>query len=55
MRLKFLAVLAMVAAGVACSNCCCLYYLPLSMHWYNNSYDVAPNVTIGIDFADDRA
>jgi hypothetical protein len=20
------------------------------MHWYNNSYDTAPNVTIGIDF-----
>lgn len=51
MQLKILvAVLTIVVIAVACSNCCCLGYLPRPMYWYNNSTDSAPNVTIGLDF-----
>jgi hypothetical protein len=39
--------LAIVLAGVACSNCCCLYYLPHQDQWYNKSFEAAPNMTIG--------
>lgn len=48
MRLKFLVVLAMVAAGVICSNCCCCYYWPQQVQWYNKSFEAAPNMIIGI-------
>jgi hypothetical protein len=50
MRLKGLvAVLAIVVLAVACSNCCCLEILPRPMYWYNNSTDIASNITIGLD------